>query len=69
MKHLFIPFIFFLLTISGCANTQLTGDLGVDLRAAIHAKAIAHAKETIREAREWETLAKEASAVQTAAGK
>ena len=50
-------------TLTGCVTMQPSGDLGIDARAAIHATAISHARETLREAEEWRALAIEAESI------
>lgn len=56
-----ILIILLALAITGCANTQA---LTIAAREQIHAAAMAHARETLREAQEWKDLAQEASASQ-----
>lgn len=48
---------YLLSALTGCANTQT---LTISARESIHAAAIAHARETLREAEDWRILALEA---------
>ena len=59
----FLPLL--LIILSGCSSISTVGNIGVEARATAHAAMIANARETIREAQDWRTLALEAEAAMT----